>query len=645
MLAELGHFLFILGIASSCTAGLLALLPARVLNSTDTIIEDFPAILSITAFVSMLMATLLLAYCFYADDFSVRYVAQHSNSALPIPFKLAAVWGGHEGSFLFMVLTLSGWTAIISTRLRDFSRAFRKANLATLCGLLSMLGIYCLFLSNPFLRDPTFPTAGRDLNPMLQDVGLIIHPPLLYLGYIGFAVPFSLSIAGIAAPIAIKKWAAVCRVWVSAAWAFLTAGIAVGAWWAYNELGWGGWWFWDPVENASLLPWLTATALLHCLIVTEKKQTLLPWSLLLAIVTFSLSILGTFIVRSGVLTSVHAFASDPMRGTGLLIIFTLVLIPALVFYAIRGPRLFVLQKSPTQIDSLSFFMLGAAGFLVSMMLIVMLGTFYPLIYNALGLGTLSVGAPYFNSLFVPLTLACAILAGSALLLRRKKHTILAIFLLSTGCGWAASIYLAKAYNTALSPLAMLSFSCAFFLVLTAVHSTLTHTMRAKAFPMLLGHSGFAVAIVGATMLSTYSEELSLKMREGDRTVVGEYSVTHAGSSWHIGPNYTAERISFSLKTETKSSFSVAAEKRHYTVRTMNMSEAGIYGDGFNDIYITLGTKFDATTYAVRIQIKPGIPFLWLGACLMAMAGLSVVLGQVRRQFDKRNETVRGQPVC
>ncbi|PKF49040.1 heme lyase CcmF/NrfE family subunit [Enterovibrio nigricans] len=643
MFAELAHYLFILGITSVFVAGTLALFCLRFSKTKDPLLEGFPPALCVLAFISILASTGLLAYSFYTNDFSVRYVAQHSNSALPLPFKLAAVWGGHEGSFLFMVLTLSGWTALISTRLRDVSQTFRLTNIAVLCWLISLLGIYCLYLSNPFLRDPSFPLEGRDLNPMLQDVGLIVHPPLLYLGYIGFAIPFSLAIAAMTTPVNIKEWAHVCRNWALPSWAFLTAGIAVGAWWAYNELGWGGWWFWDPVENASLLPWLTATALIHCLIMTERKKTLLAWSLLLAIITFALSILGTFIVRSGVLTSVHAFATDPMRGSGLLIILTLILLPAVYLYALNASRLIVRSNVNVHADKLSLLMLCGAGILFSMMLIVMLGTFYPLIYSALGLGTLSVGAPYFNSLFVPLVFACAFLASIALLLKQKRWHIAGCITLSITSGILCTVYFANIYAVPFSALATLAFSVAFCLLYSTSYAALSQKKKRNVLAFSLGHIGVALSIIGATMLSTFSDELSLRMQSGEKVIVGQYSFLHSGSSWHIGPNFTAEKITFVVNDQSDHPIAVSAEKRLYTVRSMNMSEAGIYRDGVTDIYITLGTKFNANAYAVRIQIKPGIHLLWLGACLMAIAGLIATAKVVYLRKHERKPRYQGLP--
>lgn len=617
MLAEIGHFLLILGIATTMVATLVS--GYSMLQKSNSSFSGTVSRLITAGFFATLSATIILAVCFYLDDFSVRYIAQHSNSALPAVFKIAAVWGGHEGSFLFMVLALSGWSALVA---RDKKAPVNYANATSfvLSATVTLLGMYCLWLSNPFLRQIPTPLEGRDLNPMLQDVGLVLHPPLLYLGYVGFAVPFAFAVAALLTNTQAKIWVRQCRQWTLATWAFLTVGIAIGSWWAYHELGWGGWWFWDPVENASLLPWLTATALVHCLVVTERHNKLVGWTLLLAIVTFALSILGTFIVRSGVLTSVHAFAADPNRGTGLLLILMVLLLPALSLFSFRAPLLTKDNAPITGWNNLSLWMMIAAGLLSSMMLIVMLGTFYPMVYAAMGLGTLSVGTPYFNSLFVPLVILAAFSASYSAVRHLAKRRIGAFFLTVSFVALAANYALSHLYQTPFSFIVLLAILAALLLLVSSAYVLVTQARQYKVWVMVLGHAGLAITLLGATLLSGFSTETSLKMTQSATVNLGPYTVTHQGSSWHIGPNYTAERITLSVNKDGTFLGLVTPEKRHYTVRTMNMSEAGVFRDNLSDVYVTLGSKFDANTYAVRVQIKPYVHLLWAGGFIMMLAG-------------------------
>ncbi|KKD58651.1 hypothetical protein RN22_20015 [Grimontia sp. AD028] len=637
MLAEIGHILLILGIASTMVASLLS--GCSMLKTPVTGLSNLvPQLLSI-GFSAILMATFILAACFYLDDFSVRYVAQHSNSALPIAFKIAAVWGGHEGSFLFMVLALSGWSSLVSKDKRlpaDYANATRFVLSTTVL----LLGIYCLWLSNPFLRQIPSPLEGRDLNPMLQDIGLILHPPLLYMGYIGFAVPFAFAIAALLTRSPAKVWVGQCRQWTLMTWAFLTVGIGIGSWWAYHELGWGGWWFWDPVENASLLPWLTATALIHCLIATERNNKLVSWSLLLAIITFALSILGTFIVRSGVLTSVHAFASDPMRGSGLLLILTILLIPSLFLFALRGAHLAKDSSVNMGGNTLALWMTISAGLLSSMMLIVMLGTFYPMVYAAMGLGTLSVGAPYFNSLFAPLAIIVAFSAAYSTVQRLSLPRQIALLLIASLIALATNYALSRFYQIPFSVLVFFAILAGFVLLISGATAITTQAKTLRTWVMVLGHTGLAVTLLGATLLSGFSNETSLKMTRGSTVVLGTYSLIHQGSSWHIGPNYTAERITMEVRKNGSVIGHVKPEKRHYTVRTMNMSEAGVLRDVLSDVYVTLGSKFDANTYAVRIQIKPFVHLLWVGGFIMMLAGF---LGALRKLMPTSPAANRTNP--
>lgn len=634
MLAELGHVFLIAGVATSLVSVVVTALSLAIISKKADApttpssgmrqIATLSSFFAVMAFALIFLATLLLAHAFIRDDFSIAYVAQHSNSALPNAFKIAAVWGGHEGSFLFMLLTLSGWSALLAWRGNSLPIGYKTTVMTVLAGLVVLFGGYCLWLSNPFVRQIPAVLEGRDLHPMLQDIGLIFHPPLLYLGYIGFAVPFAFSVAAMITNTPPSTWVANSRRWTTSAWALLTAGIAVGSWWAYHELGWGGWWFWDPVENASLLPWLTATALLHCLIATQRDNALIGWTLLLSIATFSLSILGTFIVRSGVLISVHAFGSDPLRGTGLLIIVAIVLLISLLLFATKASALCNNEPRHIAFASREFWMMCGAALLVTMALIVMLGTFYPMIYASLGLGTLSVGAPYFNSLLVPLALVLGLLAAfGSLTVKIQSPQLLALSIAIILSSAAFSWWLATIYAVDFSFTVMLAIMVATALSLSAINAIITTSIAGKTVrltAMFFGHVGLALLILGAAIMSQYSNEISMKMRQGISVNVGPYTLTHQQKSWHIGPNYTAERRTFSVDNKGGRLGVVSPEKRHYTVRTMDMSEAGILSDGLSDIYVTLGTKFDADNYAVRVQSKPLVKLLWFGSAMMMFAG-------------------------
>lgn len=642
MFPELGHLLLIAGVATSFVSSLIALFSLHNLRGATAPIYTLSVWSALISFSLILSSIVILGHGFISDDFSIAYVAQHSNRSLPDLFKIAAVWGGHEGSFLFMLLSLSGWNALLALQGKSLPTAFKTASLAVLSGLVVLLGVYCLLLSNPFIRQLPALLEGRDLNPMLQDIGLIFHPPLLYFGYIGFAAPLAFSVSALITQTPPAKWVQTSRQWTASAWAFLTAGIAIGAWWAYKELGWGGWWFWDPVENASLLPWLSATALLHCLIATQRDNALIAWSLLLSISTFSLSILGTFIVRSGVLTSVHAFASDPQRGTGLLIILMIVLLSSLLLFAFKAPQFCENEQQRIILGSRAFSMMCGAALLVTMALIVMIGTFYPMIYSSLSLGTLSVGAPYFNSLFVPIALVSGLLAAfSSLAIKIKPTVLLIACLIIIVASAALSFWLANLYHVDFSFAVMLAISVAIALILSASTRTrqslsaqcLKQTPTNKSFlargsargAMCIGHIGLALVFVSAAVMGEYSDEISLKMRKGASVNLGPYSITHQGNTWHIGPNYTAEQIPFLVRTNEITQAIITPEKRHYTARSLTMSEAGIWRDGLSDIYITLGNKFDANNYAVRVQFKPLVNLLWIGAGLIIITGFMSTL--------------------
>lgn len=608
--------------------GLFALVLVAVLSSVSFIAfawqrlnRDKPSLsLTYLARLMAMLATLsliILAGLFFNDQFQFAYVASHSNSALPYFFKLAAVWGGHEGSMLFWVFTLCLWSGLISFHSRRQSH-FIQHVLWVMTGFVAAFSWFTLIASNPFSYNELFVTEGRDLNPMLQDVGLIFHPPLLYLGYIGFSTVLAFALAALLEPEYDNRWTRDCRVWATSSWVLLTLGILVGSWWAYNELGWGGWWFWDPVENASLLPWLTGTALLHTLVASSKHQQLKLWSLSLALVTFCLSILGTFIVRSGILTSVHAFAVDPSKGVALLLILAVTLLCSFVLLlrqsdTIRSHRL-------RSIVGRGYLVLLAAGLLTVATFTVFLGTFYPMVYELLGLGAISVGAPYFNTLIQPLAIFALLGMGCAPLIKWHHGSYLGwghiglMFGVASTLG--AAVYLLQVEHFFVSTLIVWMLGS----WVVSSHVYLGLKARIPNF-MLLAHIGFAVVCVGAIMNSQHSYELNRKMEPGTTTELAGWHVIYRATEWYVGPNFTAEQgvIEFSAPGET--SFTLTPERRHYPVRVMNMSEPAIRSTWHGDYYVTLGAKVDSKAYAVKIQYRAYIWWIWGGAILAMLGGL------------------------
>lgn len=565
-------------------------------------------------------AIVLLGYAFVSDDFSILYVAEHSNTQLPTFFKMAAVWAGHEGSLLFWVLTISCWSGVIALQ-KQYSSEYQSRVLWVMNVLLAIFAWFTLFASNPFELNSTLPLEGRDLNPMLQDIGLIFHPPLLYLGYVGFSVVLAFAVAALLVDPIEFDWVAHCRSWCLVAWIFLTAGIILGSWWAYYELGWGGWWFWDPVENASLLPWLTSTALLHSLGVAKGKQQLLKWSLSLAFITFCLSILGTFIVRSGVLTSVHAFAVDPTKGIALLLILVLVLVSSFSLLIVRGESF---ESNPiTSFASKSFLSLVAVLIFVLATAVVVFGTFYPMVFELLGLGNISVGAPYFNLLIAPLALLAMGVIGLAPLLSIKpqasKGVVGCIALLSSGFGLLTYILQVGTIQV----MVLLTWSLAFWVVLTHVYGlvvTRDSKFQRKVWVMTLAHVGVAVLAVGAAMNSYHSFERSYKLSPGEQVEFMDWTLSHQDTELYVASNFTAERAMLTLRTGERA-FSINPERRHYQVRVMNMSEPAMKWFWHGDVYITMGEKVDSTAYAFRVQYKAYARWIWFGGLISILGGL------------------------
>ncbi|MBO7912676.1 heme lyase CcmF/NrfE family subunit [Vibrio splendidus] len=589
---------------------------------------------SLSSALFSLTSVALLGYAFVSDDFSILYVAEHSNTQLPSFFKLAAVWAGHEGSLLFWVLTISVWSGVIALQ-KHYSNEYQSRVLWVMNLLLAIFAWFTLFASNPFEMNSILPLEGRDLNPMLQDVGLIFHPPLLYLGYVGFSVVLAFAVAALLVDSIEFDWVAHCRSWCLVAWIFLTAGIILGSWWAYYELGWGGWWFWDPVENASLLPWLTSTALLHSLGVAKGKQQLLKWSLSLAFITFCLSILGTFIVRSGVLTSVHAFAVDPTKGIALLLILVLVLVSSFSLLIIRGESF---ESNPiTSFVSKSFLSLVAVLIFVLATAVVVFGTFYPMVFELLGLGNISVGAPYFNLLIAPLALLALGVVGLAPLLSVKpqatKGVISLLALVSLALGYAC--YSWQVEQVQLQVMALLTWGLAFWVLLTHIYGlvvTRSSKFQRKVWVMTFAHVGVAVLAVGAAMNSYHSFERSYKLSPGAQVEFMDWTLSHRDTELYVASNFTAEKAILNLDADDKS-FTIAPERRHYQVRVMNMSEPAMKWFWHGDVYITMGEKVDSTAYAFRVQYKAYARWIWFG-------GLFSILGALLSLTHRKKKTVK-----
>ena len=579
----------------------------------------------------------ILAYSFATDDFTLEYVAAHSNSQLPTFFKVAATWGGHEGSILFWLFTLSLWLVAFAFFSRKNDRTF-SAQTLSLLGLICLgFAIFILFYSNPFGRAFPAPAEGRDLNPMLQDIGLIFHPPLLYVGYVGFAVNFAMSISALIFNRSAQAIARAMRAWVLVSWLFLTLGIVLGAWWAYYELGWGGWWFWDPVENASLMPWLLGLALLHSLMVTEKQGMFNYWTTLFSLLAFAFSVLGTFIVRSGALTSVHAFALDSSRGYVLLLIFFLLTIGSLSLFALR---------TNTNESAVKFPLISKTGAILGLNIVLtvatvstFLGTFYPMLFQAMNWGSISVGAPYFNSIFLPLlTLVLFAMAGTLCLnwfQSDKKRFFKRLLLLIP----AAVITYGMIWN-ALQNDSALRFHFFAYILLTLAIWVLFVTLWqnwAKVglayFGMILAHCGVAIATMGAVMSSYFGSELGVRLAPQQSQQLGQFEFHYDRFSNEIGPNFTAEVAFFSVSKQGKPYAEIVPERRYYDVRTMTMSEVGLDAGFWGDLYIVMGDNLSKGEFTFRLHYKPLIRWLWLGGILMALGALCSAINLKRKRDE------------
>ncbi len=631
MIPELGHFALILALIVSLVQGTLPLIGAHRVNNGGRAWIALARPAARAQFFLIVFAFVCLTWAFVANDFSVVYVAQNSNSRLPLEYRLAGVWGGHEGSLLLWMLMLSGWTVAVSL----LSRHLPDAMTARVLGVLGLIAVgflaFILFTSNPFERLLPAAADGRDLNPLLQDPGLIFHPPMLYMGYVGFSIAFAFAIAALLSGQLDAAWARWSRPWTTAAWAFLTFGIALGSWWAYYELGWGGWWFWDPVENASFLPWLVGTALIHSLAVTEKRGCFKNWTVLLAIAAFSLSLLGTFLVRSGVLTSVHAFATDPRRGIFILILLATVIGASLFLFALRAPKVglggsFGLISRESLLLMNNVLLVVACGS-------VMLGTLYPLLIDALGMGKLSVGPPYFNAVFVPLMVPLLVLMALGPL-ARWKHADLAAVLRRLTFAFVAAVAIAIAVPLLYgkwSPLTAMGVLLAAWVaggsVVAIIERRRTGGLAAQPlhwWGMHLAHVGVAAFVLGVTMVSSFQEEKDVRMEPDDTVSVGGYSFRFIGVREAMGPNYRAMVGELELSRDGKVLRTMQPEKRAYLTSAMPMTEAAIDTGLLRDVYVSLGEPVGERAWSVRAYYKPFVDWIWGGCLLMALGGVVAI---------------------
>ena len=640
LITELGYFALLVAFV---LAILQVILPTTGIVKHNVALQRLAPSLAWAQFAMMMFSFLALVAGFYYNDFSLEYVTQHSNSLLPWYYRVSATWGGHEGSLLLWMTILATWAALVSFFSRGLPLSMRARVLVIMAGVQTMMLAMLVFTSSPFNRTlPFLMVDGVDLNPVLQDPGLIIHPPMLYMGYVGMVVPFAFCMAALWAGRLDAVWTRWSRPWTQAAWGFLTLGIALGSWWAYYELGWGGWWFWDPVENASLMPWLAGTALLHSLAVTEKRGVFKAWTIMLAIFTFALSLLGTFLVRSGVITSVHSFAADPTRGLAILVILAIVIGGGLVMFALRGWQLTV-ESQYRAISRESFLVINNAIILVAT-LVVLLGTLYPIIADAFNLGEVSVGAPYFNALFVPLTWLLMLAMGMGSNIRWKKDSrpllgpALVIAISSGVLGAIISYFVhpVAMFNIAVT-IALSLWILAWMIVDIKDKTKHAKTrlmgikkLKSSYWGMQTAHVGVLVAAIGIAFTSSMSVETDVAMGIGDSVTVQGYDFELVSFKEIKASNYDATEAEVLVSKNGQLVTTLLPQKRNYVVTMMPMTEADIDARLSRDLYVALGEPIseDSNQWAVRIYVKPLIRWIWLGAIIM-------VLGVVLSMFDRR----------
>ncbi|MDA9983708.1 heme lyase CcmF/NrfE family subunit [Porticoccaceae bacterium] len=660
MIAEYGHIALIVALCLSVAQAIVPMAGSFAGYRTWMRLGHSLA-LGQLVFVAISFACLTAA--FVQDDFSLQYVANNSNTLLPTQFKVSAVWGAHEGSLLLWALILALWSAAVALFSGHLPLVLSSRVLSILGAISVGFGLFILLTSNPFARIlPFSPTEGGDLNPLLQDFGLIVHPPMLYMGYVGFSVAFAFAVAALIGGQFDSAWARWARPWINSAWVFLTIGITLGSWWAYYELGWGGWWFWDPVENASLMPWLVGTALVHSISVTEKRGAFRSWTLLLAILAFSLSLLGTFLVRSGVLTSVHAFANDPERGIFILAFLGLVVGSSLLLFALRGP---VVQRQQGDIEVVSYsglsremMLLLNNVLLVSAMAMILIGTLYPLIADVLDLGKISVGPPYFNFFFVPMTLGLMVAMGFAVFSRWKKTDAQMLrqkgmlpFLISLSAALILPLFLAESMSWATySITAVITLGASFWVVTMSLEdlwqkldrgsSTVSSRLKnltklpGSYWGMQVAHIGIAVCALGVGLSSVYDVQKDVRMVPGDRVAVAGYEFTFDSVNFVQGPNFGASRGQISAYKNDRLVAVLYPEKRKYEARNQVMTEAALDAGLTRDLYVSLGEPLKGDAWAIRLHVKPFVRCIWLGGLMIGLGGLLSVMDKRYRRRRK-----------
>lgn len=639
MIAELGNYALALSLAVSF---FLAIFPLWGAEKGHSQLMSLARPMTYGLFFTLTIAFAVLFYLFAVNDFSVQYVVNNSNSSLPIYYRLSAVWGSHEGSLLLWIWLLTLWGAAVAL----FSKHLPQEAVARVLGIMGIISIgfllFVLFTSNPFTRTfPDFPVDGRELNPMLQDVGLIFHPPLLYMGYVGFSVAFAFAIASLMTGKLDSAWARWSRPWTMAAWVFLTLGIVLGSWWAYYELGWGGWWFWDPVENSSLMPWLAGTALIHSLAVTEKRGSFKAWTVLLAILAFSLCLLGTFLVRSGILVSVHAFASDPTRGLYILAYLVVVIGGSLTLYAYKANQ--IRSRDNAERYSRETLLLLNNILLMTALCVVFLGTLLPLVHKQLSLGSISIGAPFFDQMFLIIMTPFALLLGIGPLVKWRRDqfseirtpVVVSVIVMAIA-GFALPYFL----HNKLTVSVVLGTMMSVIIVLLSLYEMKQRATHRESFfkgitklsrshwGMILAHLGVAMTVWGIAFSQNFSVERDVRMAVGDTVQIADYDFKFTGVSDANGPNYMGGKAQIDISKDGKPEATLFAEKRFYTVSKMPMTEAAIDWGFTRDLYVALGEKIEDNSWALRLYYKPFIRWIWIGGLFMALGGLLCM-------FDRR----------
>ncbi|MDA9556828.1 heme lyase CcmF/NrfE family subunit [Vibrio sp.] len=650
MIIEIAHFALIISLALSV---LLTVLPLVGATKNNIQLMNTARPLSWGMFLLLAFSFGILLWAFYTNDFTVQYVVSNSNTQLPWYYRLTAVWGAHEGSLLLWVLIQAGWTVAVAT----FSRGMPQESVARVLSVMGVINVgFLLFIivtSNPFLRTlPNFPIDGHDLNPLLQDPGLIIHPPMLYMGYVGFSVAFAFAIASLMTGRLDTAWARWSRPWTTAAWTFLTMGIALGSWWAYYELGWGGWWFWDPVENASFMPWLAGTALMHSLAVTEKRGTFKAWTVLLALSAFSLSLLGTFLVRSGVLVSVHAFASDPARGMFILGFLVFIIGGSLLLFALKGSS--VRSRGSFSLVSRENALLSNNVLLIAALTVVLIGTLLPLVHKQIGMGSVSIGAPFFDIVFAWLMLPFAFVLGIGPLLRWKKDDLsqlkkpmLISGILSLVLGYVMVLWLAPFFNG----MAYMGWVMAIWIITLhayEVYVRATHRysfgvgitkLQRSHWSMVMGHLGLSVTVIGIAMVQNFSIERDVRLAPGEHYQIEGYDFHFKQVRTHVGPNYESYIADFDVVYGESLINTLHTEKRFYTTAQSVMTEAAIDKGVSRDLYIALGEQLKGSdAWAIRIYYKPFVRWIWFGTILMSIGGF-LAISDKRYRFRKTSKPV------